>query len=307
MATIFQFDAGDELTGSQLRTKNQQVQKVVEKGYTQVCADNAPLTVQETSTTMMAETVDEQMDDYDRAVGYAMVTSRMQNPIAHHKSRRITNRSGQTIFAYIEEDEEANRMIRFCQQYVNETFSKVITISQADVVTIIMAGDTNDVFTQSRADKICVKFGLKYGNSFSGTREDVMTIRDIAEMIADELLYIPVYRDDLTEVERVEFYQRLVGMIKGMTSQVLNDHKAYYPISTEDIESLARNMSMTKVKLLKRLKRYDLLYLTPSSKGYQTNIRMNGTGKDSFTTWRYCVIRDEELENDEDFVCDCDF
>ncbi len=113
MAIIFQFDAGDELTGVQLRTKNQQVQKVVEKGYTQVHADNAPLTV--------------------------------QNPMAYRKSMRITNQNGQTIFAYIEEDEEASRKICFCQQYSDGTFSRTLTISQADVVTIIMAGGGSDI------------------------------------------------------------------------------------------------------------------------------------------------------------------
>lgn len=306
MERLLKFPVVGELTGRNFEGINNSVVEGVQKGYTLRHADNA-LTVQNTPIEKMAVTVDEDMDEYDRAVGNATPTLQGRNPMAYRKSMRITNQNGQTIFAYIEEDEEASRKICFCQQYSDGTFSRTLTISQADVVTIIMAGDGSDIFTQSRAEKIGVKFGLKYGNTFSGTREDVISIRDIAEMIAGELQNIPVYRDDLTEVERVEFYQRLIGMIKGMTSQMLNDHKAYYPLSTEDLEYLARNMEMTKVKFLKHLKKYDMLYLTTSSKGYQTNVRLNGTGKDSFTTWRYCVIRDEELENDEDYVCDCDF
>lgn len=303
MENILKFPAVGELTSGNFKGINN---SCVQKGYTLRHADNA-LTVQNTKTAMMAETVNEDMDEYDRAVGNATPTSQQRNPMAYRKTMRITNQNGQTIYAYIEEDEEANRKICFCQQYGNGMFSRTLTISQADVVTIIMAGDASDIFAQSQAKKICVNFRLKYGGSFCGTRAEFMSIRDIAEMIAGELQNIPVYRDDLTEVERVEFYQRLIRIIKGMTSQMLNDHRAYYPLSTEDLEYIARNLSMTKVKLLKSLKKYDFLYLSSSSKGYQTNVRLNGTGKESFTTWRYCVIRDEKLENDEDFVCDCDF
>ncbi len=308
MAAIFDFDTGDKLTSGRLRTKNQYVPEVVQKEhiYTKVHAD-AALTVQNKKTAMMVETVNEDMDEYDRAVGNATTTSQGRNPMAYRKSLRITNQNGHTILVYNEEDEEADRKISFCQQYEDGTFSKILTISQADVITIIMAGNESDIFTQSRAEKICVKLGLKYANSFFGTRKDVMTIREIVEMIAGELSYIPVYRDDLTEVERVEFYQKLVSRIKVMTSQVLNDHKAYYPISTEDLKYLARNMGMSKVDLLKKLKKYGMLYLTPSSKGYQTNVRLNGTGEDSFTTWRYCILRDDDLENDEDLASGYDF
>lgn len=308
MAAIFDFDTGDKLTSGRLRTKNQYVPEVVQKEhiYTKVHAD-AALTVQNKKTAMMVETVNEDMEEYDRAVKSVIATSQGRNPMAYRKSLRITNQNGHTILVYNEEDEEADRKISFCQQYEDGTFSKILTISQADVITIIMAGNESDIFTQSRAEKICVKFGLKYANSFFGTRKDVMTIREIVEMIAGELSYIPVYRDDLTEVVRVEFYQKLVSRIKVMTSQVLNDHKAYYPISTEDLEHLARNMGMSKVDLLKKLKKYGMLYLTPSSKGYQTNVRLNGAGEDSFTTWRYCILRDEALENDEDLECSYDF
>ena len=96
MATIVQFDTGDKLTGGQLRIKNQQVSEVVQKGYQLVCADNAP-TVQEASTEMMAEMVDEEMDDYDRAVGNATPTPRIKNPMAYRKAERILDREGHVI------------------------------------------------------------------------------------------------------------------------------------------------------------------------------------------------------------------
>lgn len=303
MERLLKFPVVGELTSGNFKGINN---SCVQNGDTLLHSDTA-LTVQNTPIEKMAVTVDEDMDEYDRAVGNVTPTLQGRNPMTYRKSMRITNQNGQTIYAYIEEDEEANRKICFCQQYEDGTFSEILTISQADVVTIIMAGDASDIFAQSQAKKICVNFRLKYGGSFCGTRAEFMSIRDIAEMIAGELQNIPVYRDDLTEVERVEFYQRLIRIIKGMTSQMLNDHRAYYPLSTEDLEYIARNLGMTKVNLLKSLKKYDFLYLSSSSKGYQTNVRLNGTGKESFTTWRYCVIRDEKLENDEDFVCDCDF
>lgn len=308
METMIKFPVVGELTSGNFKGTNNSAVEGAQNVYTKVYADTA-LTVQNAQAVMVAETVDEEMDDYDRAVINAtpMPTSRTQNPMSHRKSMRITNQKGQTILAFIEEDEDAIRKIHFCQLYGDGTFSKALTISQADVVSIIMAGDDSDIFTQSQAKKVGVKFGLKYANSFSGKREEVMTIRDIAEMIAEELQNIPVYHDDLTEVERVEFYQKMIKIIKGMTSQMLNDHRAYYPLSTEDMEYITRNLGTTKVKLLKSLKKYDLLYLTPSSKGYQTNVRLNGMGEDSFTTWRYCILRDEALENDEDLEYSYDF
>ena len=304
MATIVQFDTGDKLTGGQLRIKNQQVSEVVQKGYQLVCADNAP-TVQEASTEMMAEMVDEEMDDYDRAVGNATPTPRIKNPMAYRKAERILDREGHVIFAYVEEDEKANREIIFCQKYLDGTFSRKLSILQADVFTIMLAN--KDKQMESRADKACLKIGLEYVNSFCGNPDDLISVKNVVKMVAEQIQFLPVYHDDLTEVERVGFYQSLVGMIKGMTSQVLNDHRAYYPLSTEDMEYITRNLGTTKVKLLKSLKKYDLLYLTPSSKGYQTNVRLNGMGEDSFTTWRYCILRDEALENDEDLEYSYDF
>lgn len=149
-------------------------------------------------------------------------------------------------------------------------------------------------------------FHFAYSSHFS-LYSQFTPVKNVVKMVAEQIQFLPVYHDDLTEVERVGFYQSLVGMIKGMTSQVLNDHRAYYPLSTEDMEYITRNLGTTKVKLLKSLKKYDLLYLTPSSKGYQTNVRLNGMGEDSFTTWRYCILRDEALENDEDLEYSYDF
>lgn len=305
METLIQFPSG-ELTGRSFTEVGKPAAIEMQKGCEMV-RSNCILTARETSTEMMAQTVDEEMDNYDRAVGSATPTSRTQNPMAHRKPRRITDRNGHTILAFIEEDEEANRKICFCQQYIDGTFSRVLSMSQVDVLKMIMAGAEGDNPIDNRADKTQIKLGSRYANSFSGTRSDIMSIRGIVEMIAGELQNIPVYHDDLTEVERVEFYQRLIRIIKGMTSQMLNDHRAYYPLSMEDMEYITRNLGMKKVDFLKKLKKYRLLYLTPSSKGYQTNVRLNGAGEDSFTTWRYCILRDEALENDEDLECSYDF
>lgn len=88
--------------------------------------------------------------------------------------------------------------------------------------------------------------------------------------------------------------------------------KAYYGLDIGGIEYLAHKMKMKKVDLLSKLKEYNFLYLTKSSRGYQTNVRFkiepherevlekgdpSLVGKDYATEWMYCIYKMEYLGN----------
>ena len=258
-------------------------------------------------TGITASTSCEEMSEYDQAVEVETVVKSSRDSVLNRKTRKIVDSRGREIRAWITEDENRDRDIKVRQRYSNGTFSTTLSMSQADVVMTAMAELSKDVKLQKHVERFLMKLGETYMNRFCGMKEDALEVQTIVDMVAAELPYIPVYSDDMTDVIRVSFYQKSIGTVKTLTSQVLNDHKAYYPLTEDDLIYVARNMGLDKLSMLRKLKQYDLLYLTPSSRGYQTNVRLNGMGEDGFTAWRYCLIRDEELENCDEYLEEDDF
>ena len=81
---------------------------------------------------------------------------------------------------------------------------------------------------------------------------------------------------------------------------LLCGHKAYYPLDNEGIMLLVEELDMKKSELLKKLKQYNFLYLTESSVGYQSTVRITVEFEgeiDTRTEWRYCLLRLGYLAN----------
>lgn len=241
------------------------------------------------------------MDEYDRAVETEKPYVR-KSTMLNKDVRLITDSRGRVLCAWISNDEKGKRMIVVVQQYTDGTYSSELEMKKSDIVMSSMTSGGMDDMIQKKVKKFLYETWEKYTNDFAGTPDEVIKVSDIVGLLGSELNNIPVYEDGFTELERMEFHKKILGMAGSLTSQAFNDHKAYYPLTEEDLTDIARNCGLDKLGLLRRLKKYNLLYLTPSSKGLQANVRMKGTGSQSYTVRRYCVLRNAELENNEEYT-----
>lgn len=238
------------------------------------------------------------MDGHDRAVETKVPYDRKCTAL-NKEVRRITDGRSRVLCAWVSEDENNNKHITVVQQYRDGTYSPEIKIKRSDIVMASMAVDDE---IQKRTKKFLIKTWEEYYNKFNGQPDELMKMQDIVGMLGSELGNLPVYEDGLAEVERLEFHKKVLESARSLTTQAFNDHDAYYPLSGEDIVDVARDLGLDKMGLLKRLQKYNLLYTTPSTRGLQTNVRITQSGSESYVARRYCVFRNAEIENNEEYA-----
>lgn len=248
------------------------------------------------------------ISEYDRAV---VVTGEpktdLLNPVYNREVGEVQMESGNTLYAWINEDGKGNRTYAVCQKYHDGSISKEVELEQSDLLLLAQPVETIDVELMSDVKKLVKRTQKDYLNKFKGMPNETLRVRDIAKAVMESMAILPTYSDDLTELERTKFYQKIASVVKTLASQVLDDHERYYAISDEDLEYIAREMGMDTLVLLRKLKKYNLLFLQESAKGYQSMVRLNGTGEGSFLARRYCIIKDVELEKDEEYSDNSDF
>lgn len=218
----------------------------------------------------------------------------------------ITMDSGGELYAGIYVDEKDYRNIKYIQKYRNGTLSSPMYIRQA---TIMMANEYNKLKTEDINKGFIKIIGADYQNAlneycskYQGTvMEDMLSINDILNTFCKLLGQLPVCSDMSEEIPDDEFYWYLISQIENNCIQVASrNYKAYYPLSEEEITELARLVNMRKIDLLKKLRQMGLLYLTPSSRGYQTNVRIKGFCDGKMTEWMYCIYKLPFLMGDKE-------
>lgn len=248
------------------------------------------------------------ISEYDRAV---VVTGErktdLMNPVYNREVGEVQMESGNILYAWINEDGNGNRSYAVCQKYCNGDISKEVEIEQSDLILMAQPVETIDVELIPDVKKLIKRKQKAYLNKSQGKPNEVLRVRNIAKAVMANMAILPTYSDDLTELERTKLYQKIVSIVKTLASQVLDGHEKYYTISDEDLEYIARELSMDSLVLLRKLKKYNLLFLQESAKGYQSMVRLNGTGEGSFLARRYCIIKDVELEKDEEYSDNYDF
>lgn len=237
-----------------------------------------------------------EMDNYDRAIEVKADIAFRRNPVWNKEVLGIKDSAGNLVYAWIIEEEDKKRRIEFCQKFANGDFSPVFTMSQGEMCMAVLEESSKNVAMKKKSEKFFSKIYHSYLDKMAGNINETLCINEVIKTLAVQLVHIPVYADDLLEMKSMEFYQRVVSIIRYYISQSFNDHKAYYPLTEDDILSLSHDLGMDKITFLRKMKKYELLYLTPSSRGYQNNVRINA-GQDSYTEWRYCVKKIEEWES----------
>lgn len=232
----------------------------------------------------------------------------------------IKNSLGDMISARIYEDRKGYRFIEYIQQYRNGSFSPVMSVPLSSIRIIakkdFITEDIKDSRIRSKMEKFMLNAIEDYHGKFRGPVADEISVKDILNTLyrlADDL---PVVSDMEVDLTGEMFYFSVVKNISELMipASLAKNYKAYFPLEDDSMNDLASSMGMEKRELLKKLKQEGFLYLTPSSRGYQTNIRIKSPSGESYTQWMYCiwklsyfagvdedVIKEEEMANNFDF------
>ena len=205
-------------------------------------------------------------------------------------------------YARICQDSEGKKRIELIQRYESGEVSPMIAIKQSDLFRAVRSQYGEVTTLDKRTKRAVENFLFKLEDECLGKFDGRMSfdILEILESLALCYDALPITYDATEEENPASLYSRIIDIL--LRDQPGNDetaylygHKMYYPLDKEDIERIAKEMKMHRTELLKLMKRYNLLYLTKSSVGYQTNVRIavtyRGEAIDPRTERRYCLIR----------------
>lgn len=257
---------------------------------------------------VMAHLIDEDERAIDDAGAYKIQNAlRMIDLSPIRGMGNIQNILGGRLYAMVYEDYKGVRYIDFCQRYDNGGFSPKMRIPQDDLLTMAMLEMNSQLIDEeSIADmkkkvaKFKVRVHKEYFGKFRGSVTEVIPVDNILKGLAMVLHSLPEYSDDARSQDRIEFYRQTAELAKMCPSQVVCDFNSYYALTEEEIIYLAMEMKMNKFSFLRKLKDYNLLYLTDSSTGYQVNVRCRYHNGDTDTEWRYCIVKLSHLVGEED-------
>ena len=228
----------------------------------------------------------------------------------------VKNILNDTLYARIYEDHKGFRYVDFCQRYNNKGLSPQMRISQDDLMTTAMYEySTQSINKPSTGVKRKISnfkatLHKEYFGKFRGGFGDMLPVEDILYGLATVLHMLPVHSDDNRALKRTEFYYQVIEKAKNCSSQVVNKFNSYYALTEDDIGCMVEELKKKdRISFLRELKDYGLLYLTDSSKGYQTNVRCRYDDGSSRTEWRYCILKLAHLagvEEKEDEGIDLD-
>lgn len=216
------------------------------------------------------------------------------------------------LYAGVREDSKGDRSVIYCQRYGSGKLSAKIEIVQADIMDAhrYVLGCIQTKTVPRDILRIIKDAERKYKNRFSGDPEELLNINEIIDTLYVALPALPVQISNCTYLEKCDFYQQVEGIARYMTTQALSHYKMYYPLTECDIMEMAGSLNMKRADLLSRLRNYGLLYLTPSSMGYQTNVRIKYSDGNTYNEWRYCIIKLNYIagiENSPGTECSYDF
>ncbi len=217
--------------------------------------------------------------------------------------------TGHVFYAQIFTDQKGNRWVKYCQQYKDGSFSPKMQIRQSELVmgaSALCNGDDISLkfVSKSAVNKIMANARNDYYNKTAFPQECV----GIEQIF---MLLLCVYRSLPAESAMLEAYDCPERLYADVMAAIRKEpawfgdspHKAYYALDAEQVDRIAQTLNMKRDLLLRRLKEYRFLYLTDSSKGYQTCVRFpagkGGVEKEffprSYTQWSYCILKLEYL------------
>jgi len=205
---------------------------------------------------------------------------------------QIKNKLDGKLFAYIQVSEKNTRTVHYMQKYDDGSYSAEFEISQSDLLLATMASGSG-VSKMANASKNRV---IKdYLDRCDGS--ELLNPGEVLLTLVESLHQLPVVREN-AEQGRAQLYADVIDELKKMPTSGYhyNRHGGYIMLGESEIEQLADHLEMTPRKLLERLKKSRLLYLTDSCRGYQVKVatHKDESGKNVYE-WCYCLYDMEYL------------
>lgn len=208
------------------------------------------------------------------------------------------------LFAAIRTDEKGLRYFEYCQQYADGSFSPVMQVAQSDLFLAASYGFLTQNISVRKIKSQVENFLTRTYKDYMGksTGEELLDVSQILQLLFMARKELPVDESAVNELSAEDFYKQTMYEASSLMSSML-PRKSYYAFDDRDIAYLADKLNMKKIDFLRKLKKFNLLYLTESSRGYQTCVRFNVKGAytesgedESFTEWRYCIFRLDNLK-----------
>lgn len=221
--------------------------------------------------------------------------------MAHIQSTLSNN-----LYAIIRTDSNGTRYFEYCQQYSNGSFSPTMRVAQSDLFLAASYNFMSKNISERRARARVEKFLTKAYEEYMGktTGEELLDVSKILHLLFLVRNQLPVDKSAIENVSAEEFYIQVMESATLLINYQF-PKRSYYTFEEGDILHIAYDLDMKKNDLLKKMKEYNLLYLTESSKGYQTCVRFvhdaedTDSGKpETYTEWRYCVFRFDNFKKE---------
>lgn len=216
-----------------------------------------------------------------------------------HGMKGFITSTNHIFYAKIYRDAKGKQSILYCQQYRNKEFSGIMKISQADLMIAaecsFIPKRISEATLKNKVNRFITEAKEDYYNKTAFPKE-ALNILSILNLLIDVYDKLPV--DYITQIlnNPSKLYQKVVEVIETKWPKIFDDHKAYYALPRDYMETLAEELNLKTSQLSKKLAEYRFLYLTESSDGYQTCVRYNSSSHEEFfskshTEWCYCILK----------------
>lgn len=219
----------------------------------------------------------------------------------------IKNAVRDMISARIYEDEKGYRYVEYVQEYSNHILSPIMSVKLSSMRILARWNFVLEDIEETRVRKAMEKFLLNaiddYHGKFRGPIGDELEVKEILNALYWSSDRLPVI-SDMEEYQSGEpFYYNVMDKLHQLAGYVrFSQYKSYYPLDDTTISDLASSLEMKKMELLKKLKQEGFLYLPPSSRGYQTNVRVKNNDGSTDTQWMYCIWKLSYFAEVEEYI-----
>lgn len=203
------------------------------------------------------------------------------------------------LYARMYRNEIKRQFIEFCQQYKDGRYSPIMQVPQADMMMAarhnFLSKGIEEPIIRNRVAQFLLSMWDEYYAKFNGNAEDSLDIIDILSVLFASMSKLPVYEEEQKEMDAVQLYKLIERYAPDLEAWKVLEHSSYYMLDIEGMDKLAHLIGMNTRELLKLMKKYEFLYLTKSSDGYQANARFTKDNGESFTEWVYCIYKFKNL------------
>lgn len=205
------------------------------------------------------------------------------------------------IFARIKVEDNGLQQIEFCQRYTNGKFSAIMSVKQSELIMANRAEKAKKQIAKDvkKADKFFEKMGSEYYGKLSVNIAEILDIREIADTLLTALPLLPIKRNFIKELKREEVYKKIVSFAKTYDYAV-EEHREFFAFCDEMFVGLAESMELSKLGLIEKLEKEELLYISDSVTGYKNNVRTHDEDGNECMKRCYCIRKIMLIDEEPD-------